>query len=296
MTALAALLSVALGCSEPNAQTVLRHLAAQRPPQVPGRDWQLTFEARGQALLFHAREKDSAWFERTLPPALTCEETERAAAVILWAWELTLPSPQTRAARQPLRAVGPVAPKPPEASPSVEVGVGAFALGDAAGLGAGATGFVSVRPFAGRWWLELPVLGHFSRAVTLAPGEIHWGRLSAGLGAGFALIDTPLLTVSAHAELVSGVIWLQATGFELTRTEASWDLAGEGGVRVRFALGPSFGLWTDLRYLVWARRHSALIDGVGSVGVPWGEAQLAVGLCWCPGERSVPLATSMRAP
>lgn len=296
MTALASLLAVALGCSAPDAQAVLRHLASQRPPQAAGRDWQLTFEARDQALLLHAKEKDSTWFERTLPPALSCEETERAAAVILWAWELTLPSPQTRPPRQPLLAVGPAAPEPPEASSSTEVGVGAFALADAAGLGAGATGFVSVRPSAGRWSLELPVLGHFSRAVALGPGDIHWGRLSAGLGAGFALIDTPLLTVSAHADLVSGVIWLQATGFDVTRTEASWDLAGETGLRVRFALGPSFGLWTDLRSLVWARRHFALIDGVGSVGLPWVEVQLAVGLCWRPGERSAPLVTSMRAP
>lgn len=282
MTALAALLAVALGCSAPEAQAVLRHLAAQRPREAAGREWQLTFEARGEALLLHAKEKDSGWFERALPPALSCEETERAAAVILWAWELTLPSPEPRPPRQPLLAVRPAEPEPPprKASPGVEVGVGAFALADAAGLGAGAAGFVSVRPTAGRWSLELPVLGHFSRAIPLGPGDIHWGRLSAGLGAGFALLDTPRLTVSAHAGVVTGVIWLQATGFEVTRTDASWDLAGEAGARVRFALSPSFGLWTDLQSLVWGRRHLALIDGVGSVGLPWVEGQLAVGLCW----------------
>jgi hypothetical protein len=129
-------------------------------------------------------------------------------------------------------------------------------------------------PVAGQLLLE----GQSERVFSLASGQVHARRMTAGLGLEASAALSARLRAGGQGALHAGYLSLRGSSFASNLRSSGWDAGLGGGARLLYA-GGSFIGWLDLGARVWPRPRTAAVSSLGTgLALPALEAGIAGGV------------------
>jgi len=211
----------------------------------------------------------------------SCEERAHRAAVLLAIWQTRLGVEAPAAIASPRAPAATVtAPERQDIHrrrPAARLGAALVASVDAAGLAPMGMLELQAQPGNGRVWGRLTVEDTGEKSIALEPGEVRWGRLTAGLG---AVVDlgTGWLATSLRGDVLVCRMSVQGAGFTSNRQATIWQAGADLGLRLQRSLSPQASVWLDVSAVAWPGQQVLWADNVTNTrSMPVLEGRLALG-------------------
>lgn len=207
--------------------------------------------------------------ERTLPPASSCDERARVAAVIIASWLTPLPKvalgpidlgPAVEPGRSPSIRLS--SPAVRDSSPAFSVSAAALASVTSEGVTPGLLLEVSVRRARSPWALSVDGLLEGTHRTAVAGGEGAWRRLGVGVLGGRRWVSGRAFMEAQLGLLLSSLL-IEGAGFTSNFSGAALDVGGAACARSGLKLA-ALAPWVGACAVGWGGTQRLEVTGAGA--------------------------------